>query len=171
MSRPWSLILHSRAPNNFGHFVKSSARFFSHPLYHTLLAMSEVTDSFSGRSGRPCFVKDIGLALFRLVVVRLAQLTADIQVLFFDLSTFNLVAYFMVGLTMPAAKLFTYWIIVFAVATVRLHLTPFSRILAGSGVVCHCSVPSFRCHGRSHVRLSNGPFSFNSMQSSDFERP
>ncbi|KAJ5084892.1 hypothetical protein NUU61_009471 [Penicillium alfredii] len=100
------------APNNSGGlFIKSGALFFS-LLYHSLLAMSEVTDSFSGR---PVLIKHKGFALFHPAAFCLAQLTADIPVLLFQISMFALVVYFMVGLTMSAATFFTYWIMVFAV--------------------------------------------------------
>ncbi|PYI04413.1 hypothetical protein BO78DRAFT_431332 [Aspergillus sclerotiicarbonarius CBS 121057] len=98
------------APNNSsGLFVKSGALFFS-LLYHSLLAMSEVTDSFSGR---PVLIKHKNFAYFHPAAFCIAQIAADIPVLLFQVSIFSLVVYFMVGLTMSASIFFTYWILVF----------------------------------------------------------
>ncbi|PWY65514.1 ABC multidrug transporter [Aspergillus eucalypticola CBS 122712] len=98
------------APNNSGGlFVKSGALFFS-LLYNSLLAMSEVTDSFSGR---PVLIKHKGFAYFHPAAFCIAQITADIPVLLFQISIFSIVVYFMVGLTMSASAFFTYWILVF----------------------------------------------------------
>lgn len=97
------------APNNSGGlFIKSGALFFS-LLYNSLLAMSEVTDSFSGR---PVLVKHKGFAFFHPAAFCIAQFTADIPVLLFQISIFSIVVYFMVGLTMTASAFFTYWVIV-----------------------------------------------------------
>lgn len=104
------------APNNSGGlFIKSGALFFS-LLYNSLLAMSEVTDSFSGR---PVLIKHKGFAMFHPAAFCIAQIAADIPVLLFQISMFGLVIYFMVGLTMNAGIFFTYWIVVFSTAMVR----------------------------------------------------
>ncbi|KAL5355513.1 ABC-2 type transporter-domain-containing protein [Aspergillus floccosus] len=107
------------APNNSGGlFVKSGALFFS-LLYNSLLSMSEVTDSFSGR---PVLIKHKGFAYFHPAAFCIAQITADIPVLLFQITIFSLVVYFMVGLTMSASGFFTYWILVFAVTMVMTAL-------------------------------------------------
>lgn len=107
------------APNNSGGlFVKSGALFFS-LLYNSLLSMSEVTDSFSGR---PVLIKHKDFAFFHPAAFCLAQITADIPVLLFQISVFSLVVYFMAGLTMAADSFFTYWVIVFATTMVSLSL-------------------------------------------------
>lgn len=101
------------APNNSaGLFVKSGALFFA-LLFNSLLAMSEVTDSFSGR---PVLAKHKSFALYNPAAFCIAQITADIPVLLFQVSIFSIVLYFMVGLTMEAGAFFTFWIIVFATA-------------------------------------------------------
>lgn len=113
------------APNNSGGlFVKSGALFFS-LLYNSLLSMSEVTDSFSGR---PVLVKHKSFALFHPSAFCIAQIAADIPVLLFQISIFSLVVYFMVGLTMSASHFFTYWIVIFAVTMVSppVSITPLS---------------------------------------------
>ena len=108
-------LFYNAPDNSGGLFVKSGALFFS-LLYHSLLAMSEVTDSFSGR---PVLVKHKGFAFFHPAAFCLAQITADIPVLLFQITMFSLVVYFMVGLTMSAGFFFTYWIIIFCTSMVR----------------------------------------------------
>ncbi|KAJ5369162.1 ABC multidrug transporter atrF [Penicillium cataractarum] len=103
-------LFYSAPDNSGGLFVKSGALFFS-LLYNSLLAMSEVTDSFEGR---PVLVKHKSFAMFHPAAFCIAQITADIPVLLFQVSMFALVVYFMVGLTMTAGAFFTYWILVFA---------------------------------------------------------
>ncbi|CAL5875268.1 uncharacterized protein PFLUO_LOCUS9572 [Penicillium psychrofluorescens] len=103
-------LFYNAPDNSAGLFVKSGAVFFS-LLYNSLLAMSEVTDSFSGR---PVLVKHKSFALYHPAAFCIAQITADIPVLLFQISVFSLVLYFMAGLTMSAASFFTYWILVFA---------------------------------------------------------
>jgi ATP-binding cassette, subfamily G (WHITE), member 2, SNQ2 len=44
----------------------------------------------------------------------IGQISADIPVLFFQVSMFSIVLYFMVGLTTTAGAFFTFWVIVFA---------------------------------------------------------
>lgn len=108
-------LFYSAPDNSGGLFVKSGALFFS-LLYNSLLAMSEVTDSFSGR---PVLVKHKGFAYFHPAAFCIAQITADIPVLLFQISMFSLVVYFMVGLSMSAGGFFTYWVMVFATTMVR----------------------------------------------------
>ncbi|KAJ5888596.1 ABC multidrug transporter atrF [Penicillium taxi] len=102
-------LFYNAPDNSSGLFVKSGALFFS-LLYNSLLAMSEVTDSFSGR---PVLVKHKEFAYFHPAAFCIAQITADIPVLLFQISMFSLVVYFMVGLTMSAGTFFTYWVMVF----------------------------------------------------------
>ncbi|KAJ5736002.1 ABC multidrug transporter atrF [Penicillium malachiteum] len=102
-------LFYNAADNSSGLFIKSGALFFS-LLYHSLLAMSEVTDSFSGR---PVLVKHKDFAYFHPAAFCIAQITADIPVLLFQVSMFAVIVYFMVGLTMSAGIFFTYWVVVF----------------------------------------------------------
>ncbi|PLB53830.1 pleiotropic drug resistance protein, ABC superfamily [Aspergillus steynii IBT 23096] len=107
------------APNNSGGlFVKSGALFFS-LLYNSLLSMSEVTESFSGR---PVLIKHKSFAFFHPAAFCIAQIAADIPVLLFQVSIFSLVVYFMVGLDMSAGSFFTYWILVFTTTMVMTAL-------------------------------------------------
>ncbi|QKX63303.1 uncharacterized protein TRUGW13939_10472 [Talaromyces rugulosus] len=103
-------LFYNAPDNSAGLFVKSGALFFS-LLYNSLLAMSEVTDSFTGR---PVLIKHKSFAYYHPAAFCIAQITADIPILIFQISIFALVLYFMVGLTMSAGAFFTYWVILFA---------------------------------------------------------
>ena len=132
-------LFYNAADTSGGLFIKSGALFFS-LLYNSLLSMSEVTDSFSGR---PVLIKHKDFAFFHPAAFCLAQITADIPVLLFQISVFSLVVYFMVGLTMAADAFFTYWIIVFATTMVSLSpdLISLDAVLTSLGddrfVPCH----------------------------------
>lgn len=76
--------------------------------------MSEVTDSFSGR---PVLAKQRSFALYHPAAFCVAQIAADIPVLFVQVSQFSIILYFMVGLKMDAGS-FTFWIIAFTTALV-----------------------------------------------------
>jgi ABC-type multidrug transport system permease subunit len=108
------------APNNSGGlFIKSGALFFS-LLFNSLLSMSEVTESFSGR---PILIKHKHFGFFHPAAFCIAQVAADIPVVLFQISVFSIVLYFMVGLTMSASAFFTYWIILIATTMVSRTLT------------------------------------------------
>lgn len=95
------------APNNStGLFLKGGALFFS-ILYNALIALSEVTDSFTGR---PILAKHRAFALYHPAVICIAQVVADFPILLFQVTHFGLVLYFMVGLKSTAAAFFTYWV-------------------------------------------------------------
>ncbi|KAJ5142545.1 uncharacterized protein N7515_001332 [Penicillium bovifimosum] len=102
-------LFYDAPDNSAGLFVKSGALFFS-LLYNTLLAMSEVVESFHGRR---VLIKQKGFAFFHPSAFCLAQIAADIPILLFQISIFGAVIYFMVGLTMSAGAFFTYWVMVF----------------------------------------------------------
>lgn len=103
------------APDNSGGlFSKSGALFFS-LLYNSLISMSEVTDSFRGR---PVLIKHKTFAYFHPAAFCIAQITADIPVILFQVSSFSLVLYFMVGLTTSAGAFFTYWVMLLATTMV-----------------------------------------------------
>lgn len=114
------------APNNSGGlFIKSGALFFS-LLFNSLLAMSEVTESFSGR---PVLIKHKHFAYFHPAAFCIAQIAADIPVILFQVSIFSIVLYFMVGLTMSASIFFTYWVLLLTTTMVSLNRdTPSSDI-------------------------------------------
>lgn len=118
-------LFYNASANSSGLFVKSGAIFFS-LLYNSLLAMSEVTDSFSGR---PVLAKHKSFALYHPAAFCIAQIAADIPVLLFQVTHFSLVIYFMVGLKVTAGAFFTYWIIVFSTT---MTMTAFFRAI-GAG--------------------------------------
>lgn len=105
-------LFYNAPDTSAGLFVKGGALFFS-LLFHSLLAMSEVTDSFSGR---PVLAKHRGFAFYHPAAFCIGQVAADIPVLLFQVSIFSVVVYFMVGLTLSASAFFTYWIICFSTA-------------------------------------------------------
>jgi ABC-type multidrug transport system ATPase subunit len=107
-------LFYNAPDNSGGLFVKSGALFFS-LLFNSLLSMSEVTDSFTGR---PVLVKHKSFAFYHPAAFCLAQITADIPIVIFQVSTFSIVLYFMVGLTMSASAFFTYWIVLIATTMV-----------------------------------------------------
>lgn len=114
------------APNtSAGLFVKGGALFFA-LLYNALLAMSEVTDSFSGR---PVLAKHRAFALYHPAAFCLAQIAADIPILLVQVSVFSIVLYFMVGLTASAGAFFTFWITVFATT---MAMTAFFRAIGAA---------------------------------------
>ncbi|KAH7271712.1 hypothetical protein B0J15DRAFT_509767 [Fusarium solani] len=80
--------------------------------FNSLLSMSEVTDSFTGR---PVLLKHKSFAFFHPAAFCIAQITADIPVILFQVSTFSIILYFMVGLTSSAGAFFTFWVILVAI--------------------------------------------------------
>lgn len=97
--------------NSSGLFIKSGACFFA-ILFNSLLSMSEVTDSFTGR---PVLLKHKSFAFYHPAAFCIAQIAADIPVILFQVSTFSLVLYFMVGLTSTAGAFFTFWVLIVAI--------------------------------------------------------
>jgi len=107
-------LFYNAPDNSGGMFVKSGALFFS-LLYNALLSMTEVTDSFSGR---PILVKHKFFGFYNPAAFCIAQITADIPLILFQISIFAVILYFLVGFTATAAAFFTYWIILVAATIV-----------------------------------------------------
>ncbi|TVY42933.1 Brefeldin A resistance protein [Lachnellula subtilissima] len=103
-------LFYNAPANSGGLFLKSGALFLA-LLFNSLMAMAEVTESFSGR---PVLAKHKNFALFHPAAFCLAQVAADVPVLLFQISHFSLVLYFMVGLRQDAGAFFTFWIFLFA---------------------------------------------------------
>ncbi|KAK9785219.1 putative ABC-2 type transporter [Seiridium cardinale] len=103
-------LFYNAPDNSGGLFIKSGALFFS-LLFNSLLSMSEVTESFTGR---PVLIKHKLFGLFHPAAFCIAQIAADIPVILFQISIFSVVLYFMVGLTMSASTFFTYWVLLLA---------------------------------------------------------
>jgi len=101
------------APNtSSGLFIKGGALFLS-LVFNSLLAMSEVTNSFTGR---PVLAKHKAFAFYHPASFCIAQIVTDIPVLLFQVTHFSIVLYFMVGLRQDAGAFFTYWIVLFSTA-------------------------------------------------------
>lgn len=107
-------LFYNAPANSEGLFVKSGALFFS-LLYPSLVSMSEVVDSFTGR---PVLIKHKAFAFYHPAAFCIAQIAADIPIILFQITIFDIIVYFMVGLTTSAASFFTYWILTFATAMV-----------------------------------------------------
>lgn len=103
-------LFYQAPANSGGLFLKGGALFFS-LLYHSLMAMSEVTDSFTGR---PVLAKHKEFALYHPAAFCIAQIAADIPVILFQVTQFSLVLYFMVDLQLTASHFFTYWFVILA---------------------------------------------------------
>lgn len=114
------------APNNSaGLFLKGGALFFS-ILYNALIALSEVTDSFTGR---PILAKHRAFALYHPAAISVAQIAADLPILLFQVTHFGLVLYFMVGLKTSAGAFFTYLVINFFTA---MSMTALFRLIGAA---------------------------------------
>ncbi|KAK3373028.1 ABC-2 type transporter-domain-containing protein [Lasiosphaeria ovina] len=104
-------LFYNPPEGSIGLFSKSGALFFS-LLHNSLLSMSEVTDSFSGR---PVLIKHRSFGLYHPAAFCIGQVAADIPAILLQVSLFALILYFMVGFTMSASVFFTYWILLVAV--------------------------------------------------------
>ncbi|KAH7053456.1 multidrug resistance protein CDR2 [Macrophomina phaseolina] len=128
-------LFYNAPATSAGLFTKGGALFFA-LMYNSLLAMSEVTDSFTGR---PVLAKHRSFALYHPAAFCIAQIAADIPVLIFQITHFGIVLYFMVGLKTTAGAFFTFWVLNFAVtmamtAMFRLVGAAFSNFDAASKV-------------------------------------
>jgi ABC-type multidrug transport system permease subunit len=103
-------LFYNSTGDSTGLFIKSGALFLA-LLFNSLLAMSEVTDSFSGR---PVLAKHKAFALYHPAAFCIAQIAADIPVLLIQVSHFSIVLYFMVSLKQDAGSFFTFWALIFA---------------------------------------------------------
>ncbi|KAF2000580.1 ABC multidrug transporter-like protein [Amniculicola lignicola CBS 123094] len=114
------------APNNSaGLFIKGGSLFLL-LLYNSLMAMSEVTDSFAGR---PILAKHKNFAFYNPAAFCIAQITADIPILFFQVTIFVVVLYWMTALKATAAAFFTCWFVVYLVTLV---MTAFFRMVGAA---------------------------------------
>ena len=100
-------LFYAAPNNNLGLFIKGGAIFFS-TLYHALLALGEVTDSFTGR---PVLAKHRSFALHHPAAFVIAQVVADLPILMFQVGHFSIVLYWMVGLKATASAFFTFLLI------------------------------------------------------------
>ncbi len=136
-------LFYNAPKNSSGLFVKSGALFFS-LLYNALLSMTEVTSSFNGR---PILIKHKLFGFYHPAAFCVAQITADIPLILFQVSVFGVILYFMVGFTATAAAFFTYWVVLVVTTMVSFAapLHPSSATHANSG--CQCMTALFRAIG------------------------
>lgn len=118
-------LFYSAPANSAGLFLKGGALFFS-ILYNALIALSEVTDSFTGR---PILAKHRSFALYHPAAICIAQVVADFPILLFQVTHFGLVLYFMVGLKTTAGAFFTYLVTNFMTA---MSMTAFFRFIGAA---------------------------------------
>jgi ABC-type multidrug transport system ATPase subunit len=118
-------LFYNAPDNSAGLFVKGGALFLA-LLYNALLAMSEVTDSFAGR---PILAKHKNFAFYNPAAFCIAQIAADIPILFFQVTSFILVLYWMTALKATAAAFFANWFIVWLVTFV---MTAFFRMIGAA---------------------------------------
>ncbi|KAJ5376069.1 hypothetical protein N7509_012955 [Penicillium cosmopolitanum] len=118
-------LFYSAPDNSVGLFLKGGALFFS-ILYNALIALSEVTDSFTGR---PILAKHRAFALYHPAAICIAQIAADFPILLFQVTHFGLVLYFMVGLKATAGAFFTYLVTNFMTA---MSMTAFFRLIGAA---------------------------------------
>ncbi|KAH7089188.1 multidrug resistance protein CDR2 [Paraphoma chrysanthemicola] len=118
-------LFYNAPANTSGLFLKNGALFFA-LLYPTLIALSEVTDSFTGR---PVLAKHRSFALHYPAAFVIAQVVADIPLLFFQVTHFGIVLYFMVGLESSAGAFFTFLAVTFLSA---LAMTQLFRLIGAA---------------------------------------
>jgi ABC-type multidrug transport system permease subunit/energy-coupling factor transporter ATP-binding protein EcfA2 len=114
------------APDNTaGLFIKGGALFLA-LLFNALLAMSEVTDSFVGR---PVLAKHKNFAFYNPAAFCIGQIAADIPIIFFQVTCFILILYWMTALRAAADAFFIDWLIVYMTTFV---MTAFFRMIAAA---------------------------------------
>ncbi|KAF5572372.1 ATPase, partial [Fusarium pseudocircinatum] len=104
-------LFYNASDDSSGLFIKSGAVFIA-LLCNSLVSMSEVTDSFTGR---PVLLKHKSFAMYHPAAFCIAQIAADIPVILLQVSTFSVVEYFMVGLTASAGHFFTFWVLLVSI--------------------------------------------------------
>ena len=110
-------LFYQAANNSGGLFIKGGAIFIS-LLFNSLLAMSEVTDSFLRR---PVLAKHKSFAFYHPAAFCIAQVAADILQLCVQITAFSVVLYWMVGLAASAGQFFIFWVVIFAATMVCRH--------------------------------------------------
>ena len=105
-------LFYQAPDNSAGLFTKGGSLFIS-LLGFGLMAMSEVTDSFSGRA---VLAKHKDFAFYHHAAFCFSQITSDIPVIACQVSVWSLIVYFMTGLTSSAGAFFTFWIVLFSVS-------------------------------------------------------
>lgn len=118
-------LFYNAPDNSAGLFVKGGALFLA-LLFNALIAMSEVTDSFAGR---PILAKHKNFAFFNPAAFCIAQIAADVPIIFFQVTTFIVILYWMTALKATAAAFFTCWFVIYLTTFV---MTAFFRMVGAS---------------------------------------
>ncbi|PSN65506.1 ABC transporter [Corynespora cassiicola Philippines] len=118
-------LFYNAPDNSAGLFIKGGALFMA-LLYNALMAMSEVTDSYAGR---PILAKHKNFAFYNPAAFCIAQITADVPILFVQVTCFIIILYWMSALKATAAAFFTCWFIVYLVTFV---MTAFFRMIGAA---------------------------------------
>lgn len=137
-------LFYNASDDSSGLFIKSGAVFIA-LLCNSLVSMSEVTDSFTGR---PVLLKHKSFAMYHPAAFCIAQIAADIPLILLQVSTFSVVEYFMVGLTASAGHFFTFWVLLVSITIVSVVL-----LLTNTSVLTHVISVS-RPFSELSVRLS-----------------
>lgn len=96
-----SLFYKQQATTN-GAFTRGGTLFFA-LLFNALLALAELTLAFSSR---PILMKHKSFTLYRPSAYALAQVVADVPVIFVQIACFDIVLYFLSGLSRTASQFF-----------------------------------------------------------------
>lgn len=118
-------LFYNAPDNSAGLFIKGGALFLA-LLFNALVAMSEVTDSYAGR---PILAKHKNFAFYNPAAFCFAQIAADVPILFFQVTSFIVILYWMTALKATAAAFFTCWFVVYLTTFV---MTAFFRMV-GAG--------------------------------------
>ena len=118
-------LFYNAPDNSAGLFIKGGALFLA-LLFNALIAMSEVTDSYAGR---PILAKHKNFAFFNPAAFCIAQIAADVPIIFFQVTSFIVILYWMTALKATAAAFFTCWFVVYLTTFV---MTAFFRMI-GAG--------------------------------------
>ncbi|KAL5594056.1 hypothetical protein BROUX41_001108 [Berkeleyomyces rouxiae] len=112
-----------------GIFIRGGVLFWS-MLFHSLVAMSETLNTFSGRS---ILAKHKEFAMYHPAAFCLAQIAADVPILALQVTVFSVIVYFMTNLRDTAAAYFTHWVLIYAAT---FAMTAFFRL-------CGAAFPTF----------------------------
>lgn len=102
-------LFYNAPATSSGLFIKSGALFLG-LILNALVAMSEVTDSFAGR---PVLAKHKNFAFYNPAAFCIAQITADVPILFVQITIFVVILYWMTALKATAAAFFTCWFVIY----------------------------------------------------------
>nr|ABR15505.1 ABC transporter [Plenodomus lingam]ABR15506.1 ABC transporter [Plenodomus lingam] len=118
-------LFYNAPDNSSGLFIKGGSLFLA-LLFNALMAMSEVTDSYAGR---PILAKQKNFAFFNPAAFCIAQVTADVPIIFIQVTTFVVVLYWMTALKATASAFFTCWFLVYLTTFV---MTAFFRMIGAA---------------------------------------